>query len=129
MMISLSEIAKTIFTMSWTFLHTTGKAWFITSDNPFSMRNSKSNSPWYGHGLMTQDIKVTIPLSKQVCLLATWGKGLWPHIPHINVPQQMVEELNHDRIEASDKFIISPRKDFIGSEYLKNKRDYRSLIQ
>ena len=82
MMISLSEIAKIIFTMSWTFLHTTGKAWFITSDNPFSMRNPQSNSPWYGHGLMSQDIKVTIPLSKQTCLLATWKKDCG-HIFHI----------------------------------------------
>ncbi|HHT9106748.1 MAG TPA: DUF4238 domain-containing protein [Candidatus Wujingus californicus] len=123
-MVSLSEIAKIIFKMSWTFLHTTEKAWFITSDNPFSMRNPKSNSPWYGHGLMSQDIEVTIPLSKQICLLATWEKGLWPHI---NVPQLVVEELNHDRIEASDKFIISPRKDFIGSQYLKYKTEMAVL--
>jgi hypothetical protein len=120
MMVSLTEIAKIIFNMSWTFLHTTGKAWFITSDNPFSMRNPKSNSPLYGHGLMSQDIEVTIPLSKQICLLATWKKGLWPHI---DVPQLVVEELNHDRIAASDKYIISPRNDFIGSQYLKYKTE------
>ena len=120
MMVSLTEIAKIIFNMSWTFLHTTGKAWFITSDNPFSMRNPKSNSPLYGHGLMSQDVEVTIPLSKQICLLATWKKGLWPHI---DVPQLVVEELNHDRIAASDKYIISPRNDFIGSQYLKYKTE------
>jgi len=114
-MVSLSEIAKIIFKMNWTFLHTNEDAWFITSDNPFSMRNSKSNSPWYGYGLMSQDIEVAIPLSRQICLLAIWKKGLWPHI---DVPQLVVEELNHDRIEASDKFIISPQNDFIGSQFL-----------
>ncbi|MBM4064561.1 MAG: DUF4238 domain-containing protein [Planctomycetes bacterium] len=98
--------AKIIFDMTWTFLHTSEKAWFITSDNPFSMRNPKSNSPWYGH---------SIPLSRQICLLATWNKGLRPHI---DVPQLVVEELNHDRIAASDKFIISPQNDFIGSQFL-----------
>lgn len=115
MMVSLTEIAKIIFNMTWTFIHTTEKAWFITSDSPFNMRNPKSNSPWYGHGLMYQDIEVTIPLSRQICLLATWKKGLRPHI---DVPQLVVEELNHDRIEASDKFIISPQNDFIGSQFL-----------
>ncbi len=119
MMVSLSEIAKIIFTMSWTFLHTTEKAWFITSDSPFKMRNPQSNSPWYGHGFMYQGIEVTIPLSKQICLLATWKKGLWPHI---DVPQLVVEELNHDRIEASDKFIISPQNYFIGSQFLHVKQ-------
>ena len=118
MMVSLTEIAKIIFKMQWTFLHTTEKTGFITSDSPFNMRNPKSNSPWYGHGLTYQDIEVTIPLSKKICLLATWNKGLWPHI---DVPQQVVEELNHDRIIASDKFIISSQKDFAGSQHLKNK--------
>jgi len=33
----------------------------------------------------------------------------------------VVEELNYDRIVASDKFIISSRKDFASSQYLKNK--------
>ncbi len=124
MMVSLSEIAKIIFKMNWTFVHTTEKAWFITSDNPFSMRNPKSNSPWYGHGLMSQDIEVTIPLSKQICLLATWNKGL---CPHIDTSQLMVEELNHDRIVASDKFIISSQNDFIGSQYLKYKTEMAVL--
>lgn len=119
MMISLTEIAKIIFNMTWTFIHTTEKAWFITSDSPFNMRNPKSNSPWYGHGLAYQDIEVTIPLSRQICLLATWKKGLWPHI---DVPQLVVEELNHDRIEASDKFIISSQNDFIGSQFLHVKQ-------
>jgi len=114
-MVSLAEIAKIIFNMTWTFIHTTEKAWFITSDSPFNMRNPKSNSSWYGHGLEYQDIEVTIPLSRQICLLATWKKGLWPHI---DVPQLVVEELNHDRIEASDKFIVSPQNDFIGSQFL-----------
>src|SRR3989304_9574492 len=114
-MVSLSEIAKIIFKMNWTFLHTNEDAWFMTSDNPFSMRNSKSNSPWYGYGLMSQDIEVAIPLSRQICLLATWKKGLWPHI---DGPQLGVEDFNHDRIEASDKFIVSPQNDFIGSHFL-----------
>ena len=119
MMVSLTEIAKIIFNMTWTFIHTTEKAWFITSDSPFNMRNPKSNSPWYGHGLRYQDIEVTIPLSRQICLLATWKKGLWPHI---DIPQLVVEELNHDRIVASDKFIISSQNDFIGSQYLHVKQ-------
>lgn len=119
MMVSLTEIAKIIFNMTWTFIHTTEKAWFITSDSPFNMRNPKSNSPWYGHGLRYQDIEVTIPLSRQICLLATWKKGLWPHI---DIPQLVVEELNHDRIVASDKFIISSKNDFIGSLYLHVKQ-------
>ncbi|TVM04057.1 MAG: hypothetical protein CV087_02380 [Candidatus Brocadia sp. WS118] len=121
MMVSLSsEIAKIIFNMEWAFLHTSKDAWFITSDSPLIMRNPKSNSPWYGHGFMSQGIEVTIPLSKQICLLATWKKGLWQNI---DVPQQVVKELNHDRIEASDKFIISPQNDFIGSQYLKCKTE------
>ena len=119
MMVSLTEIAKIIFNMTWTFIHTTEKAWFITSDSPFNMRNPKSNSPWYGQGLMYQDIEVTIPLSRQICILATWKKGLWPHI---DIPQLVVEELNHDRIVASDKFIISSQNDFIGSQYLHVKQ-------
>lgn len=119
MMVSLTEIAKIIFNMTWTFIHTTEKAWFITSDSPFNMRNPQSNSPWYGQGLMYQDIEVTIPLSRQICILATWKKGLWPHI---DVPQLVVEDLNHDRIEASDKFIISPQNYFIGSQFLHVKQ-------
>ena len=119
MMVSLTEIAKIIFNMTWTFIHTTEKAWFITSDSPVNMRNPKSNSPWYGQGLMYQDIEVTIPLSRQICILATWKKGLWPHI---DIPQLVVEELNHDRIVASDKFIISSQNDFIGSQYLHVKQ-------
>lgn len=120
MMVSLSEIAKIIFSMTWVFFHTNEDAWFITSDSPFCMRNPKSNSQWYGHGLTYRDIELPIPLSKQICLLATWKKGLWQNI---DVPQQFVEELNHDRIEASDKYIISPRNDFIGSQYLKYKTE------
>lgn len=127
----IRQVANIIYSMTWTFLHTTEQAWFITSDSPFFMWNPKSKLAWYGHGLIFPDIEVSVPFSRQICLLATWKKKM-PE--HIDVGQDAVKVLNYNRIVASEKFLISPQNDFIASRYLeyktegKNKKQIRKAL-
>jgi len=120
MMISpIQDLTNIIYRMTWTLLHTAAPAWFITSDSPFSMWNPKSNSSWHGHGLLYQDIEVCLPLSREISLLATWNEEMQRQI---DLPQGLVAEVNRSSIVSADRFIFSPRKNFIGSQYLKFMR-------
>jgi hypothetical protein len=114
----LLDVSIILYNMSWTFLHTSDEAAFITSDCPFSMWNPKAQAPWFGHGLAHKDIEVSLPFSKKICLLASWKERTRQHL---DVPPHAVELVNQFRVSFSDKFIISSRKDFPGSEYLKRK--------
>jgi len=66
-----------IYNMTWTFLYTKCQPFFITSDSPFDMINPKSKSALLGHGLGYSDILVSLPLSKEICFLASWNKRHW----------------------------------------------------
>jgi len=119
MMLSpIREARNIIYRMTWTFLHTIGQARFITSDSPYFMLNPKS--PRNGQGLLHQGIKVSLPFSSKICLLADWGKTAQRHI---NISDEtadlkVVEVFNRLRIEGADKFIISCKRGFIGVQKL-----------
>jgi len=118
MISSINKITEALYYMNWTFLHSIENELFITSDNPVHMWHPKSKTSTYPHGLIHKHIEVTLPLSKQICFLASWNKEIRTHI---DISQSDVEELNQRRIWASDKFIISSRNNFGGSKYLQYK--------
>jgi len=109
--------AKIIFGMTWSFLNSTGKERFITSDNPVSLL--------CGHSLIDKEAKLVFPFSKEICLLTTWQKEM-NHF--IDASQRFIKEVNQNKIFTSDNFIISSQQSFIGDEFLRVKK-YKILVR
>ena len=70
------------------------------------MWHPKSKTSTYPHGLIHKHIEVTLPLSKQICFLASWNKEIRTHI---DISQSDVEELNQmeDLKEIIENGVIS----------------------
>jgi hypothetical protein len=67
------EYARILHRMKWTFLGATHDYKFLTSDNPISIHNPRSNHDFfYGGGLLSRNIQVTFPISKEIAFLGTW---------------------------------------------------------
>jgi len=123
MMLSpLREITNIIYRMTWTFLHATDQALFITSDHPcvtFDRRSGRIDQ-----GLLHQYVEISLPLSSRICLLSHWGEARQRHknLSGDKVSCRIVEILNGLRIRGADKLIISCKDKFIGDQYPSNRK-------
>lgn len=66
------DIAETIYTMKWTFLHVQDDTRLITSDHPLSMLNGEVDETLFGVGLMQKKIEVMLPLDQRCALFMSW---------------------------------------------------------
>lgn len=114
----IREATTIMYRMTWTFLHTKDNSHFITSDSPCVILNPKSSSA--DRELLHKDIKVSLPFSSQICLLAHWGTTAQQHkvISGDANDLKIVEVFNRVRIKEADKYIFSCKNEFIGDKYL-----------
>lgn len=81
----LDAVTIPITKMRWVFFHTSPPNWFITSDNPVSLR--VPNHPEWGFGLRRKDIQLTFPVTRSIGLLACWGQDTDSGaVTHIDLP-------------------------------------------
>lgn len=121
----IERIMGYLLKMSWTFLHTTQQFPFIISDNPVAVINptvpieGKSVLSGYGHGFVSEGTVVTLPLSQNVCFMATW---LSPTKIHMKIDADGVNGINIVRMIRGVKYLFSPSRSFPGSDILDKLR-------
>lgn len=121
------HIAEQLYQMFWTFAHTTPDAPFITSDFPVGVFNPTvpSDMPkWmgtYGHGFGFKDVQVSLPLTRQICMLAIW-KG--PFIQHSDVNERIVRYFNIIRMKRAGRYLFCPSQSFPGNDILAQLQAY-----
>ena len=113
------DILRIISDMTWSFVFSENKNYFITSDSPYNMINPKIKSNIYGQGLIHNGIEVSLPLSKNVCFFGSWEEK---NPLYLDVNEMIVQQLNVRRIMSSYRYVISPQEGFLGKEYLERHK-------
>lgn len=108
----IAEIKKDIFFMNLTFIYSKNNL-FITSDSPVVFHGLSPLTKFEKAGIYNSEIY--FPLSKNICMIISWNFKLRSFL---DVPCAIVERINKSIIHSSNKFIISPIKDFIGVNQL-----------
>lgn len=93
------KIVEGIRKMSWAFLNYGEHPAFFTCDNPVFFLNA----------LLHKDSEVSFPISSHFLLFATWEPGLSNKI--IDVPIQIVKEMNRRTARNAQKYIYHCRKE------------------
>ena len=101
------DLGRIFNAMTWTFVEATDDYKFVTSDNPLHYYNSnqKPNS-FYGRGLLMNDAEVTFPITRDLGLLATWGRlkgGYWKS-------KKVVKAMSRMIIINAERFVYAPVK-------------------
>lgn len=122
--------------MNWVFFHATPPKWFITSDNPVSLR--VPDHPEWGFGLARKDIQLTFPVTRSISLLATWGLvSDAGEIFHIDLPakietaQGVTIDVGNEPLKAANmlqigycsRYIAAPSIEFPCAELIEHKED------
>jgi len=112
----LPNIKNDIIQMNWTFLYAKDQDYFITSDSPVTFFNPDVRLNFGGYDLKNSEFY--FPLSKEICMILSHNFKLRQTL---DVPISVVETINKRTVYSSHKFVIAPKKDFIGASYLKSK--------
>lgn len=122
--------------MRWLFYHTLPPKYFITSDNPVSLR--VPDHPEWGLGLRRKDIQLTFPVTRSVSLLAAWpqdgeaGEVIHLDLPAIievapgtvvNIDDEPLNAANMLQIAYATRHIAAPARQFPCAEMIDQKAD------
>jgi len=99
------EMAGVLANMHWTIFSAPKDSIFITSDNPYFEINPNSRSIYDRAGLLNKSIEITVPISKQQCLLASWKKRKGSMFQATN--KGVVDEINKRTINGAHELIIA----------------------
>jgi uncharacterized protein DUF4238 len=105
----VSATAPILYDMKWGFMvREEDTDPFITSDNPVVVLNPSlpPNSFW-GPGLMQEDVEVTIPLSSDLALLASWQ--VQHDLMYTPIDAVLVNELNRRLMRQSSVLICNDK--------------------
>lgn len=122
MLRAVDSPARVIASMDWDFLVTSGPNWFITSDNPCHRLDTRNLPPALSGGLVDPEIELTLPLSREVALLATWKKtgARW-----LDATAGEVRQINLRTVARARRFVAAPKPAFPGdSEILEAIRTF-----
>ncbi len=104
------KLAPLFDKMSWAILRIPPPRFLITSDNPLVYGVPKPDQhPFYGGGLADKKVEVTLPLSSQKCLLATWNE--YKGVPVVDAGREEVKELNRYRAINAMRYLYAPKRD------------------
>jgi hypothetical protein len=103
------EFLPILFDMTWTVMRAQAPRYFITSDNPLVHEVPPAHyHPLYGGSLVHKHVEVTMPLSTDACLLATWKEDM----PRIALaPTEAVKSINRTRAIYASRFLFGCRRD------------------
>lgn len=112
----LPLFTETILKMGWVFAHSNGSNFFITSDTPVVA--CKPNDMFsQTQGLDEEDMEITLPLSRNMTFIASWkATGVGDAV----LSADEVSGLNNRTTMIGKKYLISPKKQFPGSENIKS---------
>jgi hypothetical protein len=102
--------------MTWRFLIAPEGQFYITSDNPFFF--------FQGLGIGRENSEVSIPITKEIALLATWQTDMKEG--YFRARPQAVKEFNRRTIQNSNQYIYCPyRAEWIIKMMKKPKHEIR----
>lgn len=94
------------YKMDWAFLEATDDYKFVTSDNPLSYFDPTHDPrSFYGVGLLSRNIEVTFPISKDLLFFGTWGK--FKGYKKLN--NKLVKEMNGRTVISALRFVFAPQ--------------------
>jgi len=99
------QISWILFCMRWRLLVASSGTHFISSDSPAFWQDPTPRPPFLaGHGLMMKNIEVVLPLSRNLCFLARWGRATGIYAA---TSWQMIELINRTVAWSTDE-VYSP---------------------
>jgi hypothetical protein len=105
-------------TMTWQFLTFDANPAFVTSDNPFF---------FFAHiGIGNTLSEVTLPISQNVALWATWNKEITPGF--IPITKEIVVEINRRTVSKATRDIYSPVQAYWVTKLAERRRYRRNRI-
>lgn len=122
--------------MRWLFYHTLPPKYFITSDNPVSLR--VPDHPEWGFGLGRKDIQLSFPVTRNISLLAVWpqdgeaGDVIHLDLPSvvevapgtvINVGDEPLNAANTLQIAYATRYLAAPIEQFPCAEMIAHKAE------
>ena len=109
----ISPLAQSVANMEWSFASATPPDYFITSDWPILLLDGTGNSPndW-GRGLLERDARLTLPLSRDIALIAHWNEN-WP--AHYEATSDQVFAFNLCAATRAQDLYVAPKQEFPGS--------------
>ncbi len=110
--------ADILLSMNWTFLLAPEGIWFVTSDNPVCVWRPETTG--WDLGLGYKDSQLFMPITPSVCFYALWTKVASPFTP---VTVEKVAAINGLISLNSYRMIISPKPDFVGSDFVTSELD------
>ena len=111
-MLELSQTMSNYFSqMNWAVLHCPDNCSFVTTDQPFTVVDTKSSTRgFFGAGLIDDDVKKIIPLSKKTCLeMLDHGNS----ITHHDIDDELVRQINLTVAVGSDRYVIGDSRSLL----------------
>lgn len=106
-MSNLDTLTRIFFDMKWTFIKATNDYKFLSGDNPlYYCDPTHDPRSFYGVGLANKNVEVTLPLSREVALFASW-RGFSGYVQGKN---SHVKNINKRTILAASRFVFASEK-------------------
>ena len=103
---ALPNVHALLVKMNWCLLESFGEDYFILSDHPCAILDPDLRNHGMGLGFAHNNIEVTLPISKNHCLLASWKKI--PERAKLSKPQ--VSNINRRSAVFGERFFAYPLK-------------------
>ena len=122
----LEDFSKLFYGMNWIFLKTSGDVKFLTGDNPFYYLDpTHDRKSFYGVGLCSPNIEVTLPLSQDYCALGTWKKSGG----HRVASTQIVKTINRRTVMACSRFVFASEQSEVLGNFVAKYRGCSPKLQ
>ena len=104
---NLDKLIQVFFDMKWTFLKATDDYKYLSGDNPLYYYDPTYDPrSFYGVGLLNKNVEITLPISQEVALFASWqGKSGYTQGRNTHV-----KDINKRTILAASRFVFASAK-------------------
>ena len=105
----LKDFPKRFYMMKWIFLKATDDHKYLTGDNPFYYCDpTHDKRTFYGVGLATKKVEITLPLSKNLLALGSWeSHSKSTYLPANN---RLVKEINRRTVISCWRMVFASSK-------------------